>query len=194
MTNSVSRNNSGQGWRTVDLIVGAVLAVAAGVIFVAWNSLYAPLSISLEVLTPGLAALLDGVWLMGGLLVALVVRKPGAAVFGELLAAVVSAMVGNQWGFTVLVTGLLQGLAIEGGFLLGRRVMPVWLRTALAGALGGLVQGIIEIVYWFPGMTTTFYAIYLGSAMLSGVILGALLSELLVRGLARTGILAPFGR
>lgn len=181
-------------WRTVDLVVGAVLAVAAGVIFVAWNAVYAPLSISLEVLTPGFAAILDGVWLIGGLLVAVVIRKPGAAIYGEVLAAVVSAVVGNQWGFTVLVTGLLQGAAIEAGFLVSRKVQSMWVRAGVAGALGGFVQGIIELTYWFPGATSTFATVYVTSATVSGVLLGALVSMILVRGLSRTGILASFGQ
>lgn len=187
-------NNTTNLWRTVDFIVGAVIAVAAGVIFVAWNSLYAVVSLSLQALTPGFVALLDGVWLLGGLLVASVVRKPGAALVGEIIASVVSAVIGNQWGFTVLLTGGLQGLALEGGLMLGRRVQSPWVRTALAGALGGFVQGVIEVVYWYPGMTADFYAIYVASATVSGVLLGAVFSEFLVRGLARTGILAPFGR
>ena len=36
-------------WRTVDLIVASVLGVASGVIFVAWNTAYAPLSVALTV-------------------------------------------------------------------------------------------------------------------------------------------------
>jgi energy-coupling factor transport system substrate-specific component len=187
-------NNIITRWRTVDLIVGAVIAVAAGVIFVAWNSVYAVVSVSLQALTPGFVAILDGVWLMGGLLVASVVRKPGAALFGELLASVVSAVIGNQWGFTVLITGALQGFALEGGMWLTRRSANSWVRASIAGALGGVVQGVIEVVYWYPGLTVDFYCIYIASATVSGALFGAALSEFLVRSLGRTGILAPFGR
>ena len=61
-------------WRAVDLVVAAVLGVATGVVFTAWNAVYAPLSIPLGAITPGLVALLDGVWLVGGLLVGLIIR------------------------------------------------------------------------------------------------------------------------
>ena len=47
-------------WRTVDLIVAAVLAVASGVIFVAWNAAYAPLSLTLAGFTPGFVVLVLG--------------------------------------------------------------------------------------------------------------------------------------
>lgn len=181
-------------WRTVDLIVAAVLAVASGVIFVAWNAAYAPLSLALAGFTPGFVGILDGVWLIGGLLVALVVRRPGAALLGEVIASSVSAIIGNQWGFTVLILGVAQGLAMEFGFRLVRRVRIDFLAASAAGALGGLIQGSLEFVYFYPGTGLSFALVYIGSAVVSGVILGAGLSVLLVRALTKTGILATFGR
>lgn len=181
-------------WRTVDLIVAAVLAVASGVIFVAWNSLYTPLSLALVGFTPGLVGILDGVWLIGGLLVALVVRRPGAALLGEVIAASVSAVIGNQWGFTVLILGVAQGLAMEVGFLWARRVKSDFLTVAIAGALGGVVQGSLEYVYWYAGTGWPFPLFYIASATVSGAILGAGITVMLVRALSTTGILATFGR
>lgn len=181
-------------WRTVDLIVAAVLAVASGVIFVAWNALYAPLSIAMVGFTPGFVGILDGVWLIGGLLVALVVRRPGAALLGEVIASSVSAVIGNQWGFTVLILGIAQGLAMELGFALVRRVKAEFVLVAVAGALGGLVQGTLEYFYWYAGTGWPFPLVYIASATVSGAILGAGLSVLLVRALTKTGILATFGR
>ena len=181
-------------WRTVDLVVAAVLGVAAGVVFTAWNAIYAPLSIPIGAVTPGLVALLDGVWLTGGLLVGLIIRRPGAAVFGELVASLVSAAIGNQWGYTVLLTGLAQGLAIEIGLLLWAYRGSLWGSALTAGAVGGLVQGAIEVAYWYPGTDATFVTIYVSSAVVSGMVLGAGLSAALVTILARSGILANFGR
>ena len=181
-------------WRTVDLIVASVLGVASGVIFVAWNTAYAPLSVALTGFTPGLVGSLGGVWLIGGLLVALVVRRPGAAVLGEVIAASVSAIIGNQWGFTVLLLGIAQGLAIELGFRLMDRVRSDFAIVAVAGAFGGLVQGTLEFFYWWPGTGASFAAVFISSATASGAILGAGLTVLLVRALSKTGILATFGR
>jgi len=181
-------------WRTVDLIVASVLGVASGVIFVAWNAAYAPLSVGLAGFTPGLVGSLGGVWLIGGLLVALVVRRPGAAVLGEVVAASVSAIIGNQWGFTVLVLGIAQGLAMELGFRLMNRTRSDFAIVALAGACGGLVQGTLEYFYWWPGTGASFAAVFITAATASGAILGAGLTVLLVRALSKTGILATFGR
>ena len=181
-------------WRAVDLVVAAVLGVATGVVFTAWNAVYAPLSIPLGAITPGLVALLDGVWLVGGLLVGLIIRRPGAALFGELLASLVSAAIGNQWGFSVLLLGVAQGLAIEVGLLLWAYRGSLWGAAVTAGAIGGVVQGFLEVAYWYPGTDSTFVSIYVSSATVSGALLGAGLSAGLVTVLARTGVLANFGR
>ena len=98
-------------WRIVDIVVASVIGVASGLIFLAWNVGYVGPSTLLEPLLPGLQGLLDGPWLFAGVLGALVIRKPGAAIYTELLAAVVSALVGNQWGgFLTLEAGFVQGL------------------------------------------------------------------------------------
>src|SRR5213592_3439377 len=83
---------SGQGtarWRTVDIVVTAVLGVAFGVVFWAWNLAFGPLSAPLAFLAP-LVGILNGVYLMPGVVAGLLVRKPGAATFASTLAAAVS--------------------------------------------------------------------------------------------------------
>ena len=106
-------------WRIVDIVVASVLGVAAGLIFLAWNVGYLGPKALLEPLLPGLQGLLDGPWLFAGVLGGLIIRKAGAAIYVELLAAVVSALIGNQWGgFLTLEAGLVQGLGAELVFLL----------------------------------------------------------------------------
>ena len=82
-------------WRTVDVVVAAVIAVAFGVVFWAWNLLYAATGNAFAAFPP-LQGFMYGVGLLPGVLGALVIRKPGAAVFTELVAAVVSALLGNR--------------------------------------------------------------------------------------------------
>ena len=45
-----------------------------------------------------------GVWLMPAVLGALVIRKRGAAIYTELVAATVSALLGVSWGLSVVPT------------------------------------------------------------------------------------------
>jgi energy-coupling factor transport system substrate-specific component len=179
-------------WRVVDIVVASVLAVAAGLVFVIWNVASNPIGAPLGALLPGLQALLGGGWLFAGVLTALVVRKPGAALYGELVAATVSALVGNQWGVLTLESGLVQGLAAEivfAVFLYRSWNLPV---AVLAGASAGLAMAINDLVLWYPGSAGAFAAIYVVSGIVSGAVLAGGLSWYVVRGLAKTGALSRF--
>ena len=72
-------------WRTVDIVVAAVIAVAFGVIFAGWNALWE--SWAGFAAFPPAKALLIGVWLIPAVLAPLIIRKPGAGVFAETVAA-----------------------------------------------------------------------------------------------------------
>ena len=179
-------------WRVVDIVVASVLATASGLVFVVWNIASNPISAPLTALLPGLQALLAGGWLFAGVLTALVIRKPGAALYGELVAATVSALVGNQWGVLTLESGLVQGVGAElvfAVFLYRRWGLPVALA---AGAVAGLALAINDLILWYPGSANTFAAIYTVSAIVSGALVAGLLSWFAVRGLAKTGALSRF--
>jgi energy-coupling factor transport system substrate-specific component len=178
-------------WRVVDIVVASVIGVASGLIFLAWNVAHEPLS-SIFTFLPGLSALLGGGWLFAGVLTALIVRKPGAAIYGEVLAATVSALVGNQWGALTLVSGLVQGLGAELVFALFFYLNWRLSGAVLAGMGAGLAMAITDLTLWYPGAAPTFVAVYTVSAIISGAVIAGLLSWLAVRGLARTGALSRF--
>ena len=179
-------------WRVVDIVVAAVIGVAAGLVFFGWNQLYNPLSAPLEAAVPGLQALVCGVWLIAGVLGGLVIRKPGAALFVELVAASVSALLGAAWGPLTLESGLVQGLGAELIFLLflyRNWRLPV---AILAGALSGLALAINDLILWYPGSAVAFASIYTISAVISGAVIAGVGSWAIVKGLAKAGALSRF--
>lgn len=180
-------------WRVVDIVVASVIGVASGLIFLLWNIGYLGPKTLLEPLLPGLQGLLDGPWLFAGVLGALIIRKPGAAIYTETLAAVVSALVGNQWGgFLTLEAGLVQGLGAEIVFLIFfYRVwtLPV---AVLAGAGAALAGGVNNLILWYAGADATFTVVYLVSTAVSGAVIAGAGSWALARGLATTGALDRF--
>lgn len=115
MTEAVAKAN--YKWRVVDIVVAAIIAVASGVIFWGWDIVCsAPLAL-FEGVTPGFEGLLNGFWLFAGPLAAIIVRKPGAALFAETLAAFLELTLGNQWGVGgSLIVGIIQGLGAEIAF------------------------------------------------------------------------------
>ncbi|MDN4649647.1 ECF transporter S component [Curtobacterium sp. PsM8] len=179
-------------WRVVDIVVAAVLAVAVGVVFKLWDVAYEPIGAGLGLVLPGSQALVGGVWLLAGPLVAIVVRKPGAALFGEIVAASVEAMLGTQWGWGTLVSGLVQGIGAE--IVLALFLYRVWKLPVvmLAGAATGLALGLNDAFRYYAGATVAFQVTYVICAIISGVVISGLGSWLLVRALARTGVLSSF--
>ncbi|WP_227468162.1 ECF transporter S component [Microbacterium sp. YJN-G] len=179
-------------WRVVDIVVASVIAVACAVLFLLWNVGYEAPSALLSPLLPGLQGLLAGPWLIAGVLGGLIIRKPGAAIYTELVAAIISALVGNVWGPLTIVSGLVQGLGAELIFLIflyGVWRLPV---AVLAGAAAGLACGINDRILWYAGADTLFTSVYIASTTISGAVIAGLGAWLLVKGLAATGALSRF--
>ncbi|WP_104170252.1 MULTISPECIES: ECF transporter S component [unclassified Cryobacterium] len=193
LTSTTSRRPRNFRWRVVDIVIASVIGVASGLIFVVWNQAYNPLSGVLTPLLPGLQALLGGGWLFAGVLGGLIIRKPGAALYTELLAAVVSTLVGGTaWGATILVSGLVQGLGAELVFALFFYANYRLVVALLAGAGAGLALAVNDLLLWYPGSAVPFITIYTASSIVSGIVVAGLLSWLAMRGLARTGALSRF--
>ncbi len=124
-----------------------------------------------------------------GVLVALVVRRPGAALFGGVVAAAVSAFLGSQWGLDALLSGLIQGAGAELAFALvlyRSWTLPV---AMLGGGARGIGAAIHDVVLYYPtlGPTSSFSTPRLRGERHRHRGIG---SWLLVRALARTGVLA----
>ncbi|UCR90434.1 ECF transporter S component [Mycetocola spongiae] len=180
-------------WRVVDIVVASVLGVAVALIFAVYNIGWSGIKVPFEALLPGVQGFAEPVWYIGGVLGALVIRKPGAALYVETLAAVVSALVGNQWGgFPTIEAGLVQGLGAEIVFLIfAYRVwnLPV---AMLAGAVSALFASINNLFLWNPGAKLDYQIIYVVSQVAGGALIAGLLMWFAVRGLAATGALNRF--
>ena len=191
-SSSPSSSSNRFRWRVVDIVVAVVIGLAVGLIFFAWNFVADPIGDALKIVLPPLKGLVGGLWLLGGVLGGLVIRKPGAALFVEVVAALVPALLGNVWGITTLVSGLLQGAGAELVFLVF--LYRVWkLPVAiLAGMAAACCEWVYEIFYWYAAWRPVFKITYLPILALSGAVLAGVLGWLIQRGLARTGVLDRF--
>lgn len=182
-------------WRVVDIVVAAVLGVAIGLVFWGWNTIGYAWFGAADALTPGLGGIAVGIWLLGGVVGGLVIRKPGAALVVELVAAIVSMLIGNVWGISTVLSGLVQGLGAELIFalFLYRRFGIVV--AALAGMGAAAAAWIFELFYGSsPNILKSFEfnSIYLVCVAVSGALLAGVVGWLLVRALAVTGALNRF--
>lgn len=176
-------------WRPRDIVLASVVGVVAGGLFALWNIAHVPLLEPLGALLPGFQALGHGVWLVGGLLTALIVRRPGAALYGEILAATVSALIGNQWGVITLLYGAVQGLGAELIFALFAYRLWNLIVAVLAGAGAGIAMAALDLSLYYAGAGAEFFVIYALSSVASGVLVAGLGSWIIQRGLVRAGAL-----
>lgn len=181
------------GWRVHEIVIVSVVAVACAVIFSVWNTVVWPIEEAVFGAAPAFGALLHGAWMIAGVLGGYLIRKPGAALYCELLAAIISAFLpnGSEWGLSVVVSGLIQGLGAEIGFALFAYRGWNLLSASLAGALASLFGGLNEVLlhsaakYAFDAKV-----IYLVTGCISGVVLAGVTSWALARALAATGVLS----
>ncbi|HEV7188919.1 MAG TPA: ECF transporter S component [Blastococcus sp.] len=182
---------AGTRWRTVDIVVTAVLGVAFGVVFWAWNLLWAATGTAFTAFPPA-QAFMYGVWLLPAVVAPLIVRKPGAALFAETIASIVSALLGAQWGVQVVLYGLIQGLAGELGFAVFRYRRFGWLQALVAAVLAGAAAAVLDLVYYYPEWTAGWKLTYVVVVVASTVVVCGIAGTALVRALARTGALSSF--
>jgi len=178
-------------WRVVDIVVAAVVAVAFGVVFLAWNAL-AFATLPLFAFLPPAQAILNGLWLLPGVLVGLIVRRPGAALFGGLVSATVSVLLGSPYGADALISGAIQGAGAEVGFAIGRYRRWTLPFAILAGVLAALFATPHDVIVYYPDADAAIWVVYAVATAISGAIVAGIGSWLLVRALVGTGVLRDF--
>ncbi len=180
-------------WTTWESVLAAVLASVTGVLFWAWElTIWKALSVAPGAIPGyGLAVrdLFYGVWFLAAVLVPYIVRRPGAAVAAEVVAAVVSALLGAEWGLTVLVSGVAQGGLAEVVFAAGgyrRYDLGTLVAAALAAALG---SWIVDWAFWYGSLRLDILLLMLGARFVSAAILSGVLGKTLGDALAAAGVL-----
>jgi energy-coupling factor transport system permease protein len=183
-------------WRTIEIVTAAMIGVVFGVVYWGWSSAYNTLVTPLSSLLGPSQGLLGGPWLIAGVVAGLVVRRPGAAFFAELLAAMVEATLVTEWGWATVVSGALEGLGVEivlAVFLYRRFGWPV---AALAGALAAFAEWCYEWHAYWVGYSAGWKVSYLGFFALSGAVVAGIGGWYLTRAVAATGAIdaLPAGR
>jgi energy-coupling factor transport system substrate-specific component len=173
-------------------VVTAAIAVAFAVVFWAWDTIWYAAKPAFVAMPPA-QNVLYGVWLAAGVVAGLVVRKPGAAFFAEIVAATISALLlGSPWGLDTLFSGAVQGIGAEIGF-----AIFMYRNWSLASAI--VAAALSAVGAWLHD-TPLYYAklslpdqLLIGVFMLiSAVLIAGVGSWLLTRALVQTGVLAQF--
>lgn len=135
-------------WQLKDVILLAFLSIFFGGVFVGSGYVYNIFSL---LLTPlGLQAfaneILFGLWCMAAPIAAIFVPRVGSATIGEVLAALAEVLYGSQFGLGALLSGLVQGLGSEFGFIVTKNRYESWL-SLTANSIGiTLVSFVYEYI------------------------------------------------
>jgi energy-coupling factor transport system substrate-specific component len=174
-------------WTQREIVVVAALGAVFGVVYLAWVQVWL---LAQTVIGPLSLDLFFGLWCVVSVIAAYVVRKPGAAFFSEVVAAIAEVATGNPAGLILLVTGVVQGAGAELPFALTRWKrydLPVLLAAGASAAIFSFVYTWIRFKYGAldPTLLVAMFAIRVASGML----LAGLLGRWIARALHRTGAL-----
>ncbi|MCF2589003.1 ECF transporter S component [Brevibacterium sp. UCMA 11752] len=194
-TSKTARNHSHapttKQWRVVDYVVTAVLGISVGLIFWVLALSWKVLELGFQAFPPSIG-LIAGLWVLAGPLAGAIIRKPGAALLCEMIAAIVEAVLGSHFGATVLLSGLVQGLGAELIFAaFGYRKFNLWV-TSLAGLLAAAFMSVSENIMYNAEWQFGFQAAYTVCAVISGVVISGIGAWFAYRAIAKTGALSSF--
>ena len=174
-------------WRTRDIVVAAVIGVAFGVFFFVAGGLWSAIA--------GLGPaqnLFYGVWLLPAIVAPLIIRKPGAAFFAEVVAASLSALLGSLWGVDTLLSGIMQGAAAELVFAVTRYRSYTFPTLAAAGLAASAAAFVHDVYFYYAAYAPDVLLLTAIWMAISGAILLPLTAIALVRALRPTGVLDGF--
>ena len=179
-------------WSVADITTTAVIAVASGLVFWGAGLISEPVGSLLKVV-PGMEGLTYGLFYFAGPLAAIIVRKPGAALFSELIAAMVEAVIGSHWGGVgTIIPGIVQGLAAELVFLAcSYRVWNI-IVTMISGAFAGIGGTVVAYFLYYMAMSPfdPFIVVNLIASTVSGAVIAGALTWWLYKAIAATGALS----
>jgi energy-coupling factor transport system substrate-specific component len=177
-------------WKMKEVVLAVILAVACGVIYLGWSTLWIPIS---AIVGPVGAGFMFGIWVIASPIVAYIIRKPGAALIAEVAAAAVELLTGSHFGLSALLVGVFQGIGSEIAFAIFRYKRYNLFTLMLSGSLAAVGSMIYNLIAnGFGYYTTEVFLVTLGIHVISGIILGGWLAKVVVDSLAKTGVLEQY--
>lgn len=180
-----------ESWDTKEVILTANLALVFGLLFLGWGFVW-ELARPLNTLLPGLRDLFYGFWFVAAILAAYIVRKPGAALAAETLAALAEFLAGGEWGLTLLISGVVQGAMAELVFAATNYRSYKLSTLAVAGAAAGVGSWVVDWFFWYSNLQPGVLAVMMVARLISGAVLAGWLSKSVADALERAGALGSF--
>ena len=176
--------------KITEIVFIAIVSAALGVFWWAYTFVYDVFKPVLEPL--GMKYLLAGIWLMGAVFFPYIIRKPGSAILGELVAAFIQGFIA-RWGITSLLWGIVQGVPVEIFFLfLGYKKWNL-VYLLIAGIISAFFSYLLDYFWYKYGVySLQFNLMQMSGYLISGAVLAGFFSKWLADNLKKTGALNQF--
>lgn len=179
-----------KSWKLKEVVLMSLFSVVFGIIYLLflhagniWAGFIGPIAYEW----------IFGIWFIVSIICMYIIRKPGAAVISETIAAAVEVLLGNAVGPRLILAGVIQGLGAEAAFAAtGYKKFTIWVLM-----LAGVGASIFSFVYgYFMGGFTVFSTGYvllmLGLRIMSGALIAGVGGKAVVDGLLATGSLRGY--
>lgn len=168
-----------------DILITIVIAFIFSVIYKIWGPLYSVVG----VLGLHIDQLIYGMWFMAATVAFLIIRKPGVALLAELAAAQGEFLFGGQWGISLLLYGLVQGIGCELIFAMYRyksyRLYVVCL-AAVGAAIGSLL---LDVYYgYIDSLAAWNLMLLMVNRLIGSILITGFFAYYLVKALDKTGV------
>jgi energy-coupling factor transport system substrate-specific component len=175
-------------WTLREILIAAVLGAVFAVLYLGWVQVWL---VAQAAFGPVTMDVVMGFWFIASIVAAAIIRKPGAAIATEVLAAAIEILLGSPAGIMLLVAAAIQGAGAEAVFAATR-----WRNYSLVTLiLAGIGSAVFSFAYtWVlygysalaPGLLIAMFAL----RCLSGALLGGLAGHLVTEALYKTGVLS----
>ena len=188
-------NKTDNNWKLKDILMIAVTGVLFGVIFL--GATYSGGFLS-GLLTPlGMAQLgyepFYGIYFMAGAFGGYVLRRPGAAVISEMLAAIIECLLGNYFGPIIILSGFVQGIGIEIVLALFRYKRYDLGTIMLASVCCSVItMGYNLVISGYSAIAPSVLLIMLVVRIISALLITACFTKYLADSLAKAGVLRGY--
>jgi energy-coupling factor transport system substrate-specific component len=175
-------------WTLREILIAAVLGAVFAVLYLAWVQVWLVAQAAFGVLA--MDAMM-GFWFIVSIIAAAIIRKPGAALLCETLAAGVEVLLGSPAGLMLLVSGAIQGAGAELVFAATRwrtYSLPVLMLAGVGSAIFSFAY--TWVLFGYGALSPTLLVVMFVVRCLSGALLGGLLGQVATEALYRTGVLS----
>ena len=182
-------------WKLKDVLLIAIAGVLFSFLYL--GTVYVGSAISAALTPKGLGVLgwepLYGIYFMASTFAILIIQEPGVGIVAEVIASVLEVLMGNSFGPSVILNGIIQGLGVEVAFAIFRYKRFDWTPTIISAFTVTAASYIYDcIAYQYYLNPVWMILVQILIRLVSAIIFTSVITKLLCNGLAKAGVLNAY--